>query len=126
MKIWHHFICARLMPTTHLTEVTRDRALLLSSIKKGLTINVGHWILGNIIHAAKNVSIGIPHLTLVTELIATVGVSTLNQEILHLKNPLNRKAIAWITRAEDSDDGSGASASGAGPHSRPDRARLGR
>ena len=41
MKIWHRFICARLMPTTHLIEVTRDQALLLYNIKKGLTINVG-------------------------------------------------------------------------------------
>ena len=38
MKIWHHFICTQLIPTAHLTEVTRDQALLLYDIKKGLTI----------------------------------------------------------------------------------------
>ena len=77
------------MPTAHLTKVTKDRTLLLYSIKKGLTINVGYWILANIKHATQNVSIGIPRPTLVTELIVAAGVSILGQEILQPKNPLN-------------------------------------
>ena len=48
MKIWHHFVCAYVVPTAHIMKVTRDRALLLYDIKKGLTINVGWWISGNI------------------------------------------------------------------------------
>ena len=82
MKIWHYFICAWLTPTAHLTEVTKERALLLYDIKKGLTINVGHRISTNIRHAALNVSLGIPHPTLVTELIVAADVSTLGQENL--------------------------------------------
>ena len=42
MKIWHHFICAQLVATAHLTKVTRKWALLLYSIKKGLSINIRH------------------------------------------------------------------------------------
>ena len=114
MKIQHHFICAWLMPTAHLIEVMRDQALLLYDIKKGLTINVGQWISSNIRHAAHNVSLGIPHPTLVTKLIATVGMNTLDQEILQSKNPLNRRAIEWITRANGGGEGSGADASGVG------------
>ena len=41
MTIWHHFICAKLIPTSYLTEVTRERALLLYAIAKNLSINVG-------------------------------------------------------------------------------------
>ena len=78
MKIWHHFLYAKLIPTAHLTEVTRCRALLLYSIKKGLTIIVGQRISSNIKHVTLNVSICIPHLTLVTELIAAAGMSTLS------------------------------------------------
>ena len=70
------------MRTTHLTEVMRDRALLLYGIKKGLTINVGQWISGNIIYATQNVSIGTSHPKLVTDLIVGVSMSTLSQEIL--------------------------------------------
>ena len=50
MKIWHHFVCARLVPTSHLTKVMQDRALLLYDIRKGLIINVGWWISSNIRH----------------------------------------------------------------------------
>ena len=45
MKTWHHFLCARLSPNSHLTEVTRERALMLYAISKSLSINVGSWIL---------------------------------------------------------------------------------
>ena len=83
-------------------------------IKKGLTINVGHWISANIRHAALNVSLGIPHQTLVTELIVVTGVSTFDQEILQLKNPLNRRTIEQITRVEGGGEGNGAGAFGPG------------
>ena len=90
-------------------EVTKKQALILYNIKKGLTINVGHWISVNIRHAALNVSLGIPHPTLVTELIAVVGENTLGQEILQLKNPLNCRAIKRITRVDGGGECSGAS-----------------
>ena len=41
MKIWHHFMWAKLCPTSHLMEVTWERALILYAIAKGLSINVG-------------------------------------------------------------------------------------
>ena len=68
-------------------------------------------------------SIGIPHLTLVIELIPGAGVSTLNQKILQPKTPLNRRAIERITRADGGGDGGGARASGAGSSQ---QARLGK
>lgn len=40
MKAWHHLICARLIPTVHHSEVTREHALLLYAIAKNLSINV--------------------------------------------------------------------------------------
>ena len=63
-------------------------------------------------HATQNVSIGISHLTFVTELIATAGLSSLGQEILQLKNPLNWRAIEQITRVDGGGDGGGVGASG--------------
>ena len=41
MKIWLHILSARLCPTSHLTEVTHEGALMLYAIAKGLSINVG-------------------------------------------------------------------------------------
>ena len=51
MKVWHHFICARLVPTMHLSEVTKERAALLYAIQTGKKINVSRWIQHNINHA---------------------------------------------------------------------------
>ena len=53
MKVWHHFICARLMPTMHLSEVTEERVVLLYGIQMGLKINVGQWIQSNIDHTIR-------------------------------------------------------------------------
>ena len=82
MKIWHHLLCARLCPTSHLMEVTRERALMLYAIAKGLSINVGLWISSNIRHMTNNVNLDLPHLTLITELIAAAGLSTFDQKML--------------------------------------------
>ena len=36
MKTWHHYLCAKLIPTAHLREVTREQDLMLYAINKGL------------------------------------------------------------------------------------------
>ena len=110
MKIWHHFIYARLVPIAYLTEVTREEAFLLYDIKNGLSINVGHWSSANIRHGAQNMPLGM-HPTLVTELIVATSLSTIGQEILQPKNPLNRKAIDRIMRVDEGGDEAGTGSS---------------
>ena len=53
MKVWHHFICGRLVPTMYTLEVTKERPMLLYGIQKGLKINVGKWINSNIGHTVR-------------------------------------------------------------------------
>ena len=113
MKVWHHFICGRLVPTLHTSEVTKDRALLLYGIKKRLKINVGGWIHSNIRHTIQQGSGGIPHPTLLTELIASYGIDTTGQEVLQPKYSLNPKEIEWIVTLELIQKATGASYSGA-------------
>ena len=50
MKVWHHFICGRLVPKMHTSEVTKEKAMLFYVIQKGIKINVGWWINSNIRH----------------------------------------------------------------------------
>ncbi|KAL3518975.1 hypothetical protein ACH5RR_021564 [Cinchona calisaya] len=38
---WFYLICARFSPITHVSEVTKERALLLYAIMKSYSINVG-------------------------------------------------------------------------------------
>ena len=58
------------------SEVMKHRALLFYGIKKGLKINVRGWINSNIRYAIKQGSGGIPHPTLLIELIASHGIDT--------------------------------------------------
>ena len=82
IKVWHHFICARLRPTMHFSEVTKEQAVLLYGIQMGLKINVGQWIQSNIDQTVHQGSGGIPHSTLLTELIVAHGVDTTGFEVL--------------------------------------------
>ena len=70
--------------------------------------------------------IGIPYLTPLTEFIAAAGLNTLCQEILQSKNPLNRRAIKQIMRA-DSGGGSGGAGTfvtGSSQYARPAKTRA--
>ena len=82
MKVWHHFIYARLVPSAYHSEVTKDCAYLLYSITKGLNINVGRWIDGNITYAANNTSVGLLHPTLLTELFAANSIDTWGDKVI--------------------------------------------
>ena len=100
MKVWHDFICGRLVPTLHTSEVTKKRALPLYGIKKGLKINVGRCNISNIRHTIQQGYRGIPHPTLLTELIMSQDIDTTGQEVLQPKSPLNPKAIERIVTLE--------------------------
>ena len=65
------------MSTMHLSEVTKEQAVLLYGIQMGLKINVARWIQANINHAIRQGSGGIPHPTLLTELIIAHGIDTM-------------------------------------------------
>ena len=96
MKVWHHFICGRLMSTMHTSEVTKERAMLLYGVQKGLKINVSEWINSNIHYTVEQGSRGIPYPTLLTELIASHEIDTISQKVLQPKGLLNPKAIEHI------------------------------
>ena len=89
MMIWHLFLCVMLSHTAHLIEVTRERALMLYAISKGLSINVGSWILANILHVVNNLTLGLLFPTLIIELVVVAGLDTSDQEVLQSKKPLN-------------------------------------
>ena len=99
MKVWHHFICARLMPTMHLSKVTKERVVLLYGIQMGLK-NGGWWVQSNISHSIRQGSGGIPHPILLTKLIVVHGIDTTSAEVLQTKGPLNQKAIEYIIMTE--------------------------
>ena len=86
--------------------------MLLYRIQKGLKINVGGWINSNICHTIRQGSRGIPHLTLLMELITSQGIDTTGEEVLQPKSPFNPKAIERIVTLEVRQKATGSSSSG--------------
>lgn len=43
-KVWYYFISSHLMSTTYLSDVTKDRAIMLYYIQNGHSIDIGHII----------------------------------------------------------------------------------
>lgn len=68
-QVWHAFLCARLIPITHLSNVTKDSAIMLYALAMGFSIDVGkviyYWI--QHIHRASTID-GLGHPSLITEL----------------------------------------------------------
>ena len=52
-KIWHYFICAKLLPTTNHSVVMKSRAALIYAILKDMKIDVGLIIQHSIIHGLR-------------------------------------------------------------------------
>ncbi|KAL3831139.1 hypothetical protein ACJIZ3_019941 [Penstemon smallii] len=51
-KIWFAFIASRLMPTTHYTKISEDKARLIYSLMKGHTVDIGGLLFKGLIRNA--------------------------------------------------------------------------
>lgn len=61
-KAWYYFICAKLLSTTHVSDVIKDHVLILYAIVIGKSITVGKVIQDFITFAIKGSSTGeLPH-----------------------------------------------------------------
>ncbi|PIN12644.1 hypothetical protein CDL12_14745 [Handroanthus impetiginosus] len=71
---WLHFICARMMPCTHVSDITYDRVVLMFVILEGIPIDVGKMINEGIKKAIEGgYHDGLPWLHLITALCAKSG-----------------------------------------------------
>ena len=91
-KIWYHFIRTRLIPTTHIETVNKERLILLHYILEGKEVNVGKLIQKEISACAFKPKGCLYFPSLITELCLRSGVDvTSNDEIL-----ANTAAISTI------------------------------
>ncbi|KAG9444990.1 hypothetical protein H6P81_016330 [Aristolochia fimbriata] len=84
-RVWMYFICARLLPATHYTEVTVDRAYLLYAIMTGHLVNVGLQIQVAMQHTCETVSCDLYFPSLVTALCEAMGIPVRSSE--HIVGP---------------------------------------
>lgn len=72
---WFNFICAKLMPSSHVSNVIKSRACPLFAIVTVKSINVGKFIYESILHALRGGSIDeFPHPSLICGLYMNAGV----------------------------------------------------
>ena len=82
-KIWHYFVGTRFMPSSHLSDVTGDQAILIYCILLGKTIDVGSILYAYILHSVKGVSVGICFPSLITAVCGKARVTWgLSEEVI--------------------------------------------
>ncbi|GMN64845.1 hypothetical protein TIFTF001_033912 [Ficus carica] len=79
-KVWYHFLKTRLMPSTHIQTVSKDRVLLLDSIISGWPIDVGKIIFQGLGACAANKCGSLWFPSLITSLCANSGVPMFDTE----------------------------------------------
>lgn len=82
-RAWFLFLSARIMPSSHVTEVSVERAIILWAILNGYYIDLGSLIHQNILKFLNGGTTGgIPHAVIVTNLCYAVGVRWHIDEVL--------------------------------------------
>lgn len=100
-KAWHMFIGAKLMPTTHLSDVHKDRAVLLYAIVKGYSIDVGKVIHQSITKSLKNTSKGLACPMLIASLCEKAGIFWNSTEtVIHPLSVLNDQYFFHIEKKQ--------------------------
>ncbi|EOY08722.1 Uncharacterized protein TCM_023809 [Theobroma cacao] len=93
-KVWYHFLKAKMLPIKHLSDVTKDRAMLLYAIILGKSIDIGQLIFNSIVHTTRSIRDGLWYPSFITGLCKQVGLQwTSNEELLHLIVPLDKGII---------------------------------
>ena len=78
-KVWHHFITSRILPTTNVCEVTKERAILNFAILQNIKFDVG-MIIKEAIWDNRDAWKNLGYPFLIYQLCKNVGVEISNQE----------------------------------------------
>ncbi|PIN16586.1 hypothetical protein CDL12_10760 [Handroanthus impetiginosus] len=81
---WLRFVSARLLPSSHTFEVTRERAVMIYAILTDIPFDIGRFLHMSILKSAMGgLTVGLYHLSLVTDLCARAGLERqLGDELL--------------------------------------------
>ncbi|PIN20436.1 hypothetical protein CDL12_06877 [Handroanthus impetiginosus] len=72
---WLRFISARLLPSSHTSEVTRERAVMIYAILTDVPFDIGRFLHRSILKSAMGgLTMGLYHPSLITELCARAGL----------------------------------------------------
>ncbi|PIN26667.1 hypothetical protein CDL12_00576 [Handroanthus impetiginosus] len=72
---WLRFVSARLLPSSHTSEVTRERAVMIYAILTNVPFDIGRFLHRSILKSAMGgLTMGLYHPSLITELCARAGL----------------------------------------------------
>ncbi|PIN07042.1 hypothetical protein CDL12_20397 [Handroanthus impetiginosus] len=72
---WLRFVSARLLPSSHTSEVTRERAIMIYAILTDVPFDIGRFLHRSILKSAMGgLTMGLYHPSLITELCAHAGL----------------------------------------------------
>ena len=93
-KVWYHFIRTRLLPTTYIKIVNKERLVLLYCILEGKKLNIGQLIQREIYTCAFKPNGGLFFPSLITELCLRSGLEiSSSDEMLANTGAINTAAI---------------------------------
>ena len=119
-KIWHYFVGARFMPSSHLSDVTRNLAILIYYILSGKSIDVESIIHASILHSVRGMSVGLYFPSLSTALCGKAGfIWGLNEEVIHYVHAIDKCMMVTVKGWDRSASSSSTSTAGPPPQPQP-------
>ena len=102
-RAWTYFVAARLLLVGHFNHVTRERALLVYTIIKGLKFDIGQFICDNILHITKgSTTAGLAYPTIITTLCLNAGIAQSSNEI---EAPILKSITGQVINSYEDEEG---------------------
>ena len=80
-KVWYNFLCVKIIPSLHLSTMTKDKMILLYAMTKGFQFDIGTVIERGLIESTHGCCTGaFIHPSLIIELCRSAGVPMLDFE----------------------------------------------
>ena len=96
-KTWHYFVGARFMPSSHLSDVIKDRAILIYYILMGKTIDIGSILHASILHNIRGGSMGLYFPFLIIAFCGRARVTWgPNKEVIQLVHAIDRRMMVIV------------------------------
>ena len=98
-RAWQYFVCQKMMPATHFSDVTADKAVLIYAILRGMSIDVGRVVFDSNIHTIRK-KLGLYFPSLITQLCLDAGVRHgPYEEAQYPTKPIDDKMIITLRRS---------------------------
>ncbi|KAH0649907.1 hypothetical protein KY284_029819 [Solanum tuberosum] len=106
-RVWLKIVCSVLLPAKHLTEVTRDRVVLVYMLMKGMPINVGAILRQNMMKFRNNLRWRFCYGGLITRFLRAEGIEDEAVDMAIAYHPDLTGKLVDVTRSKALDTSHG-------------------